>query len=185
MISVSQCSLITARLHLNQLQPADLDNLICMFRDERVSYFPYGRARAPEEVAIYLQQELLSWSIFGYGRFGLRLADDGRFVGVVGPRCATWPPQLLPSIEIGWRIVPSYWHQGMATEAATAVVEWLAHRQFSRLLVCIYEPANTASRRVAAKLGMHKWGCAVHPAFERQMCIDVLELSSKIEQCCR
>jgi [ribosomal protein S5]-alanine N-acetyltransferase len=57
-------------------------------------------------------------------------------------------------IEIGYRLHPDYWNQGLATEAAIAVREHgFADLELSRVISLIH-PDNAASRRVAEKIGM-------------------------------
>lgn len=60
----------------------------------------------------------------------------------------------MPIPEIGWRIHPSQWGLGLATEAALAAL----HHGFTALgfneVVSIYEPDNVASGRVMERLGM-------------------------------
>lgn len=146
-----------------------------MFGDIRVSYFPYRRSRSADEIEQYLENEITNWTTLGYGRFSLRLKSNNQFVGVVGPKPSTWPPDLLPSIDLGWRLHPSYWDQGLATEAARRIIQWIIELQLSQRLICSYEPANVASEHVAHKLGMERWGKALHPRFGIQN-IDMLEI---------
>jgi len=57
-------------------------------------------------------------------------------------------------IEIGYRLHPDHWNQGLATEAAIAVRDHgLADLKLSRVISLIH-PDNAASRRVAEKIGM-------------------------------
>jgi RimJ/RimL family protein N-acetyltransferase len=57
-------------------------------------------------------------------------------------------------VELGYRILPEYWGQGYATEAAQALV----HYAFTDLklpeLISIIHPQNIASLRVSSKIGM-------------------------------
>jgi RimJ/RimL family protein N-acetyltransferase len=72
----------------------------------------------------------------------------------------------MPTIEIGWRLDPDHWGKGLATEGASAA---LGHG-FCDLevpeVVSIYEPRNTASRRVMERLGMGFDHDTRHPALE-------------------
>ena len=57
-------------------------------------------------------------------------------------------------MEVAYLLDPAVWGRGLATEAARAI----ADHAFATLpvdrLVALVEPANTASRRVAEKIGM-------------------------------
>src|SRR5262249_18630048 len=75
-------------------------------------------------------------------------ADDG-LIGFCG-----FSDEFPPKVEIGWRFLPDYWGQGLATEAATAVMQYgFDIFRFDRLISVINQQ-NRASIRVAEKLGM-------------------------------
>lgn len=170
-------ALTTERLRLRQLVADDSPALVALFADERVSHYPHRRARTAAETQAFLDRELARWAAFGFGRMAVLLRDGGGFAGLVGPAPATWPPELMPSLEIGWRLAPAYWHRGLAGEAAGAVVRWIAERPPVPRLICLYEPANLASARVARRLGMRRLGMALHPRFGLQH-VDVLPLAA-------
>jgi RimJ/RimL family protein N-acetyltransferase len=58
-------------------------------------------------------------------------------------------------VEIGYRLARSAWGKGFATEAARAVRDVAVHTLGIKRLIAIIDPANTASIRVAQKIGMH------------------------------
>jgi RimJ/RimL family protein N-acetyltransferase len=59
-------------------------------------------------------------------------------------------------LEFGWRLVPAARGRGYATEASRAVLD-LAAATFDGEFLCIIDPANAPSRRVADKLGFAYW----------------------------
>ena len=56
--------------------------------------------------------------------------------------------------EIGWHVRRSLWRQGFATEAAVAHRDRATGELGMERLISLIRPENTASRRVAEKLGM-------------------------------
>ena len=63
-------------------------------------------------------------------------------------------PEVLPAVEIGWRLGRLYWGQGIATEAARAALEFgFTDRGLDRI-VSIHQLGNDASGRIMQKLGM-------------------------------
>ena len=56
--------------------------------------------------------------------------------------------------ELGWIIDKRYWHQGIATEAAEALVEFSQEKLGVRHFTAHCDAANVGSRRVMEKLGM-------------------------------
>lgn len=58
--------------------------------------------------------------------------------------------------EIGWRLARDYWGQGLATEAATAVLNYAKEELGIRRVMATVQSENTASIRVIEKLGMSR-----------------------------
>lgn len=56
--------------------------------------------------------------------------------------------------DIAWVIAPDRQRQGLATEAARAMVDWLGEQAVTDLRAAIH-PGNVASNRVAERLGLH------------------------------
>ena len=59
-----------------------------------------------------------------------------------------------PAVEIGWRLTPDVWNQGLATEGALAVLQLAFEELLLPEVVAFTVPANLPSRRVMEKLGM-------------------------------
>lgn len=57
-------------------------------------------------------------------------------------------------VEIGYRLTPSFWGKGLATEAATAVRDYGFEKLGFTELISIIQPENKRSIRVAEKVGM-------------------------------
>jgi RimJ/RimL family protein N-acetyltransferase len=87
----------------------------------------------------------------------------GSLIGYAGFALPTFLPEVMPVPEIGWRLHPSYWGRGLATEAANAA---LAHGFLAlgfREVVSVSEPGNVASGRVAERIGMSVDRDTMHP----------------------
>ncbi len=143
----------TKRLILRRLTLDDLDALATLYSDPEVRrYFPEGTLN-PDET-----REELEWIIdVYYGKYGFGLwatlhKDTGVFIGRCG--LLPWTIARRPEVEVAYLLAREYWGQGLATEAARAIVEYgFTHLHFSRL-ICLIDPANQASLRVATKIGM-------------------------------
>lgn len=77
-------------------------------------------------------------------------AEDGGFVGAVGFN------HLLPRGELAWHLCPSHWGQGLAAEAARAALDWFAAEGPGGPVQAFIDPANTASVKLAGRLGFEK-----------------------------
>ncbi len=60
----------------------------------------------------------------------------------------------IEEIEIGYRLHPDHWGQGLGTEAARAVRNYGFDNLKLPRLISLIHPDNVASRRVAEKNGM-------------------------------
>jgi RimJ/RimL family protein N-acetyltransferase len=90
---------------------------------------------------------------------------DRAVIGLTGLLAmgADLPPG--PALEVGWRLAPSTWGQGYATEAAQAAVDWgFAHRDAAEI-VAVTAVSNLASQAVMRRIGMtpEPWRDFDHP----------------------
>ncbi|MEO1342165.1 MAG: GNAT family N-acetyltransferase, partial [Cyanobacteria bacterium J06635_13] len=88
----------------------------------------------------------------GFGLYALVHKQDQQMIGYCGFFLQAIEQQK--EVEIGYRLARKYWGQGLATEAAQAVLGYGQQRFNFQRFVCLVEPANTRSIRVATKLGM-------------------------------
>jgi len=92
-------------------------------------------------------------------------------VGWAGLAVPTFLPEVLPAVEVGWLLARPWWGRGLATEAGAAAIEWgFGGLGLDRLISIIY-PDNTASLRVADKLGMTRWATEQHPRTGRELAL--------------
>ena len=93
------------------------------------------------------------WSAFGFGMFTIR-DHEGRFVGEVGvweSKRDTDPP--YEGLEAGWVLALWAHGQGLASEALSAALAWFDQTHGPRDIMCMIDPPNVPSRKVAAKHG--------------------------------
>jgi RimJ/RimL family protein N-acetyltransferase len=90
----------------------------------------------------------------GFGLWALERVSDGSFIGFTGLNRYPFEASFAPAVEIGWRLAPSFWGHGYATEAAIAALE-LGFVKY-RLPEIIAETAvtNLPSRNVMSRIGM-------------------------------
>jgi len=143
----------TERLLLRRLAPDDLPALHALYRDPVVRrYFPDG-TRTLEET-----REELVWFLGGHPRhpeLGL-WATVERATGAFLGRCGLlpWTIDGVPEVEVAYLIDPLRWGEGFGTEAAHAIVRHAHGVLGIERLICLIDPENAASLRVAEKVGM-------------------------------
>jgi len=86
----------------------------------------------------------------GLGRFACVENSTGLVIGIVGLR-----PELdFGGFAFGYRMLPEYWGQGFATEAAFAILKYAdVVLKLDHLVAAVF-PQNIASVRVLEKIGM-------------------------------
>lgn len=96
--------------------------------------------------------------------------------GFAGLAVPTFLPEIMPAVEIGWRLGRAYWGWGLATEAAQAVVAHARAELGLRRLVSIHVVGNDASARVMVKLGMTLERETVQPDTGRHVRVYAMDL---------
>jgi len=144
----------TDRLVLRAHRLADFDAMAAMWGDPETVRFIGGKIATREEVWSRLHRYAGHWALLGFGYWAFEEKASGRFVGEGG--FADFRRELGPGFdapEQGWSLAAWAQGQGYAFEAMSATLVW-AEPHFARTdFVCMIEPANAASLRLAAKLG--------------------------------
>jgi RimJ/RimL family protein N-acetyltransferase len=143
---------------------ADLDAYAAICADPEVMrYIGDGRVATRDETAAKLEQFEQAWDDNGFGLFALERRDTGELIGNTGLAVPDFLPEILPAVEIGWRLARSQWRQGFATEAARAALAFGWEPVGLDRVVSVHVVGNDASGNVMQKLGMHLDRETVHP----------------------
>jgi RimJ/RimL family protein N-acetyltransferase len=143
----------TDRLILRSWLAADREPFARVNRDPAVMEFIPALLTA-EESNSFVDRIEAHFEEHGFGLWAVELPDPTRFIGYVGLAVPRFKAPFTPVVEIGWRLAPEVWRQGLATEAAHAVVRHAFEVLRIPNLVSFTVPANLPSRRVMEKLGM-------------------------------
>lgn len=160
--------LLTPRLRLRGHREADLADALAMWRAPEVVRYIGGRPFTEEEVWQRFLRYVGHWAILGFGYWVIEDRATGRFMGEAGAGDArrALEPAWGAVMEIGWALDPWAHGKGLATEAVGAVLGWVDEQRAKgpagvaagRRVVCMIEEGNTASQRVAAKVGFRRYG---------------------------
>lgn len=150
---MSKIILETKRLLLRLQGLDDLDSLWALYCNPNITKFIPDAPRSYEEA-----KEELEWFMNGHPKYpelGLWATihkDSGKFIGRCG--LLPWTIENQFDIEVAYTIAEDYWGQGLATEAAQGILDYgFETLQLSRL-ICLIDPDNVASQKVAQKIGM-------------------------------
>ncbi len=143
----------TERLLLRRLVMDDLDALYKLYSDPEVrKYFPEGVLSYAET------QEELEWFLNGHpkhpelGLWATIHKPSGRFIGRCG--LLPWSIEGQNEVEIAYLLDKEFWRQGFAFEGALAIRDYAFKKLGLPRLICLIDPKNTASQKVAEKIGM-------------------------------
>lgn len=176
-------TLVTNRLALRPWRDDDLEPFVAMSADPAVmEHIGDGTPRSAEDATASFENVRSTWqSADGAerpGLFALERLDDERFIGFCGLSSPDFLPELLPTLEIGWRLDSSTWGNGYATEAASAVLDWAFATDGAGLdrVVAAITLGNERSVGVAQRLGMTVERRTIIPA--HQSWVDIYELDA-------
>ena len=152
----------TERLLLRAWQPSDEAPFAALNADPEVTRYLSGPMRRGES------DELLArirghWQEHGFGLYAVEVKERGEFAGFVGLAIPSFLPDVLPAVEVGWRLAREHWGNGYATEGARASLRHGFEELELRQIISIIDPRNTASVRVAQRLGMTRGRDRIHP----------------------
>jgi len=143
----------TQRLLFRRQVLADLDDLWALYCDPEITRYIPDAPRTREEA-----REELEWHMNGHprnpdlGLWATIYKETGQFIGRCG--LLPWTIDGRHEVEVAYTIARRFWGQGLGTEAARAILAYGFDRLALRRLVCLIEPGNIASQRVAEKIGM-------------------------------
>ena len=143
----------TPRLLLRELTPDDIDALAPILADPEVMRFSLSGPETREQTAAFITWCQEQYARSGFGLWAVVHTGDGRLIGYCG--LSKWEIDGVHEVEVGYRLDPHYWGQGLGTEAAQAALAYARNRLGRRRVIAIIEAANVASVRVAEKIGMH------------------------------
>jgi RimJ/RimL family protein N-acetyltransferase len=146
----------TERLLLRRWRADDAPALAAINADPEVMRFigrgaVLGRGLSDDLLARFERE----WRERGFGLWAVEeRAAPGELLGFCGLTVPMFLPEVLPAVEVGWRLARGAWGRGLATEAARAALTFGFEEQQMAEIVAIVQPENVRSLRVASKLGM-------------------------------
>jgi RimJ/RimL family protein N-acetyltransferase len=155
----------TERLLLRPFVRGDLDALTVLHGEESFWWYPLRDGMSPAMTRAFLSR------VMDDGRSADRPAfhavverSSGALIGWAGLSVPDFLPEVLPAIEVGWRLGTAHRGRGYATEAAADALRWGFDVLGLDEVISIFEPENTPSGRVMDRLGFGAGFATVHPA---------------------
>ena len=140
----------TARLRLRRFAAADAAFVLRLLNEPSFVRNVGDRGvRTVEDAAAYIRGgPIASYAHHGFGLYLVEL-KDGTPIGT----CGVLKRDELPDADIGYSLLPEFWSQGFAYEAATAIRDYARSVLGLDRLLAIVSPENDPSARLLEKLG--------------------------------
>jgi RimJ/RimL family protein N-acetyltransferase len=138
-------TLTTARLTLRMPVLADFEHRAAFYASARS--VPEGGPLTRAAAWRIWASEVGQWPLMGYGPFSVDM--DGTYAGEVG----IYHAAEYPAPELGWFVVPAAEGQGIAAEAAGAVLAWVARTFDWPHVTNIIDAGNARSIALGLRLG--------------------------------
>jgi len=158
-------SIRTERLLMRRWRDSDRGPFAAMNADPEVMrYFPETLDRTASDGHLDRIEALFQRQ--GFGLWALEQAATGRFLGFTGLN--PMPPGVpgAGGMEVGWRLAAHAWHQGFATEAASAALDVAFRGTGLAEIWSMTAVLNEPSQAVMRRLGMTLYGHFEHPRVE-------------------
>jgi RimJ/RimL family protein N-acetyltransferase len=156
-------TLTTPSLVLRPFVFGDLDELATLHAEESFWWYPLRSAMSKDETIGFLERVLARYGSDGFGIEALLDRASGTMIGWAGLAVPHFLPEILPAVEVGWRLSGRWRGRGLATEAGAAALEFGFTTGGLERIVSIYEPENVASGRVMERLGFSPWRTTTGP----------------------
>lgn len=143
----------THRLILRHQMPEDLDSLYALYCDPEVKRYIPDAPQTYQEA-----KEEMEWFLHGHpkqpqlGLWATIHKETNRFIGRCG--LLPWTIDGREEVEVAYLLAKEYWRQGLGTEIGQAIAQYAFEQLHLTRLICLIDPENVASLRVACKLGM-------------------------------
>lgn len=145
----------TARLRLRRPTLCDTEAVLGLHSDPPA--IPHNPADALTDLGqaqARIEAWMQHWDQHGIGYCLVSWLDDAEVLGVYGVKVLTLDGARV--FNLLYRLNPSWWGQGVATEAASAVIERARHHQLGLRVVARVRPDNHASAGVAVAAGLRR-----------------------------
>ena len=139
------------RLYLREMDHGDIEALCEILQDEEVMY-AYEHAFSDEEVRQWLEKQLTRYKNDGFGLWAVILKATGSMIGQCGLTLQDCNGRNV--VEVGYLFAKKYWHNGYATEAASACKEYAFNVLGIDEVYSIIRDNNEPSMNVAKRNGM-------------------------------
>lgn len=161
----------TERLILRAWSLDDVDELARVFAVDQVWWFPFRRGFDRDETEQFVVRQRTRSETHGFAMWAATLKPGGHIIGYIGLAIPEWLPEVMPSVDVGWRLHPRTWGLGLATEGGRGALEYAFDHLGLDRVIAIYDVDNVASGRVMEKLGMRPFHRTHDPNYDNDLAV--------------
>ncbi|MEE4684390.1 GNAT family N-acetyltransferase [Pseudomonas alliivorans] len=152
----------TDRLVLRDFEVADVPALAGILGDPHVMRYSVRGVLSEQATGEFVRNCMHAYSADGFGPQAVIEVETNRLIGFCGLN-AEQVDQVM-EVEIGYRLAPSYWGRGLASEAALVTLRHGFQTLQLASVIAIVQPENIASVRVLHKAGFRDY---IHSQYHR------------------
>lgn len=141
----------SSRLVLRPFRSSDREAVVALLTNPRVMQFSVSGPKPFDDVLEDLDDWVANHQPAMPERWAITRKPNEDCIGFCGFSFHPVSDEWL--WELGYRLLPDQWGQGLATEAAAACRDWFFSTTTHAKFVLMIDPANVASARVAQKIG--------------------------------
>lgn len=160
----------TKRIRFATWQPTDSDKAQTLWGNPQVTKFISTAGFTDEQIKQRLNNEIRSQNQYGVQYWPI-YTKDSELVGCCGLHF-----EKDGRYELGFHLLPQYWHLGYGSEAAQGVIQFAKSNPEILILEAGHHPQNKASQHLLIKLGFKYIGDQFyaptglqHPTYELQL----------------
>ncbi len=154
--------LTTERLGLRNWKKTDLELFSQLNQDAQVmKHFP--KPLTEKETSDFIDRLQKHYKTYGYCYFATEILESQEFIGFIGLAYQKYKTPFTPATDIGWRLKPSAWGKGYATEGAKRCLNYAFEDLQLPKIISTCTLRNHPSENVMRKIGMKKAGTFKHP----------------------
>ena len=143
----------TERLEFRSIDQKDYDEWLEFHKDPNTRKYWISEFETPEiECTKWYERQFSRYKNDLGGMNALILKETNELVGYCGLLVQTVDGET--ELEIGYSMIPKFWNNAFATEAAQKCRDFAFENNFTENLISIISISNLPSQRVAVKNGM-------------------------------
>ncbi|RYD76014.1 MAG: N-acetyltransferase [Sphingobacteriales bacterium] len=145
----------TERLKFRKLETTDIEELMPFFNSEiAMEFLPVSSIIPAENAPIWIHRQKNRYKTNGDGLYALIHKETGKIVGMCG--LIIQDVDDKKELEIGYHLLPQYWKNGFATEAAGFCKSFVRENKLAGSVISLIDLHNINSQKVAERNGLER-----------------------------